>query len=54
MVFSFLLKSSLKKVISRKPVRTFLLIEFSKFDFNLFAKKIPFGCNPIKTDLEKS
>ena len=28
--FSFLPKSSLKKVISKEPVRTFLLIEFSK------------------------
>ena len=52
--FSFLLKSSLKKVISRLPTETLFLIEFCKDFLSLFAKKIPFGCKPISTELEKS
>ena len=52
--FSFLPKSSLKKVISKEPVKTFLFIDFSKQFFILFAKNIPLGCKPINVELEKS
>jgi hypothetical protein len=52
--FFFLLKSSLKKVISRLPTEILLFIESCNEFLSLLAKKMPLGCNPINTDEEKS